>query len=89
MCKGYHQIEMDEESIPVTAFITHDGSYEWLRLPMGGKSCPSVFVRAMNHIFAPLIGKCMYVYLDDVVIYSPTFEQHLKDLEAVFQCLQE
>ena len=43
----------------------------------------------MNRILMPLIGKCLFVYMDDILVYSPTFEQHLMDLENVFIILRK
>ena len=54
---GYHQIPVDEESIPITAFVTHQGLYEYTRMPFGLKVAPAVFQRCMNEMLRPVLGQ--------------------------------
>lgn len=85
---GYHQILMDPESIPLTAFSTPDGHYEYLRMPFGLKNAPATFQRIMNNILKKNIeDKECLVYLDDVVVFAPTVEEHHKNLENVLNTL--
>ena len=86
---GYNQIRIKEEDIPKTAFRTKYGSYECVVLNFGMTNAPSTFVTFMNEVFAPHIGKHALVYLDDIIVYSPSKEQHAKDLEAVFATLKQ
>ncbi|GJP63521.1 hypothetical protein CLOP_g20588 [Closterium sp. NIES-67] len=58
-------------------------------MPFGLTNAPSTFQLTMNEVFRPLLDKCIIVYLDDILIYSTTREQHLKDLAAVFSLLQQ
>ncbi len=85
---GYWQVEMDKNSREKTAFVTHKGLFEFNVMPFGLTNAPATFQRLMDIVLAGLKWQCCLVYIDDVVIYSPTFEQHLIDLENVFQALK-
>ncbi|GJP43513.1 hypothetical protein CLOM_g2964 [Closterium sp. NIES-68] len=65
------------------------GSYGYVVIPFGLTNAPSNFQMTMSQIFCSLLDKCVIVYLDDILIYSETQEQHLKNLEAYFTLLQE
>ncbi|GJP82565.1 hypothetical protein CLOP_g12808, partial [Closterium sp. NIES-67] len=86
---GYHQIRVFADDCHKTAFRTSYGSYEYTVMPFGLTNAPSTFQLTMNGAFRDLLDKCVIVYLDDILIYSKTQEQHLKDLAQVFQQLQE
>ncbi|GJP47904.1 hypothetical protein CLOM_g7077 [Closterium sp. NIES-68] len=86
---GYHQIRVFADDCHKTAFRTRYGSYEYTVMPFGLTNAPSTFQLTMNGVFRDLLDKCVIIYLDDILIYSKTWEQHLKDLEAVFQRLQQ
>ncbi|CAF4673584.1 unnamed protein product, partial [Rotaria socialis] len=85
---GYWQVEMDKNSREKTAFVTHKGLFEFNVMPFGLTNAPATFQRLMDIVLAGLKWQCCLVYIDDVVIFSPTFEQHIIDLEKVFQALQ-
>lgn len=85
---GFYQIEMESESMEKTAFICHKGLYEWTRMPMGLKNSPSTFQRVMNFVLSGLSWYNCLIYIDDLIVFSPDFETHLKDLRAVFERLR-
>ena len=75
---------MDEESIHLTTFSTLQGHYEWIVMPLGLKNAPQIFQRKMDNIFKGL-NCCCLVYIDDILIFSKTIEQHKDDVLAVTQ----
>jgi hypothetical protein len=85
LLKGFHQIGLDHESILKTAFATVFGQFEFLRLPFGLNSAPAIFQAAMTEALAGI--QDVHVYIDDVIIYTATFEEHLATLQAVLQRL--
>ena len=80
---GYWQIRVNEPDIPKTAFVTKSGLYEFIRMPFGLCNAPSTFQRAMDVLLAGLNWKTALIYIDDILVYSRTFNDHLADLEAV------
>ena len=89
LISGYWQIEIDEQDKPKTAFSTEDGHYQFNRMPFGLTNAPATFQRLMNHILRSVIRKFALVYLDDVIIYSTSIEQHIKHIDIVLGLLQE
>ena len=89
MRSGYHHVEMTEEARPKTAFTlpTHLGKWEFLQCPFGLAQAPAYFQRLINEVLAPF--DFAFGYLDDILIYSPNVEIHLKHLELIFQRLRE
>lgn len=84
---GYWQIEVDERDREKTAFITPDGLYEFKVMPFGLCTAPATFQRVMDTVLAGLKWQTCLVYLDDVVIFSNTFDEHLQRLRAVLQAI--
>ena len=70
LASGFHQIPMDPESQPKTAFSTPYGHYEYKRMPFGLKTAPSTFQRLMDQVLSGLQGLELFVYMDDIVVYS-------------------
>ena len=86
--KGYHQVELDEESRKLTAFITEEfGLWEYLRVPFGLKNAPSFFQRIMDELLQRYRFDFVLAYLDDIVIFSKTFDEHLHHIEVVLDLL--
>ena len=85
---GYWQFPMAEESIAKTAFTCHLGLFEFVRMPFGLSNAPAIFQRTMNKVLSGLIGVCCMVYIDDIVIYSTSINEHMRHLDQVFQRLR-
>lgn len=80
---GYNQVPVTEKDWPKTAFCTLFGLFEWNRMPFGLCNAPSTFQRLMQQLFGDQQGQSLPLYLDDIVFFSSTVEQHLERLEMV------
>ena len=84
---GFWQIPIAEEDRPKTAFCCHAGLFHYNRMPFGLTNAPAVFQRTMNSVLAGLIGRICFCYIDDIVIFSQTLEQHAYHLNQVLDRL--
>ena len=83
-CKnGFWQIRLDEDSKPWTAFSCLCGLYEWNVMPFGLKNAPQTFQRMIDRIFSKY--SFILVYIDDILVFSKTFHEHINHLELVFE----
>lgn len=81
---GYWQVEVAEEDREKTAFTTGQGLYQWRSMPMGLSNAPATFQRLMELVLRGLPWHICMVYLDDILIYNKTFEEHMSSLKEVF-----
>ena len=89
LAKGFHQIPLAEESKPKLAFVTPGlGQWEWETTPMGLHSGPAAFQSCMQQVLAGLEDTTL-VYIDDIIVFTKTFEEHLVALEEMFKRLKE
>ena len=86
--QGYWQVENDPETADKTTFITRRGAFKFKVLPFGLSNAPAVFQRLMNMVMQGLTWEACLVFLDDIIVISSTFEQHLERLNAVFERLK-
>lgn len=86
---AYYHIVLDEGSRDYTAFTVGNCKYRWIKMPMGLAAAPFTWTRAVSIIFRPLQGKGLYIYMDDLVVFGKTEEEHNERLRAVFELIKE
>jgi hypothetical protein len=89
LASGYWQVAVKEEDRKKTAFITKFGLYEFNVMPFGLYNVPATFQKLMDKVITKYLEKFVLVYLDDLTIYSKTFDDHVKHLSIIFQTLRE
>jgi Reverse transcriptase (RNA-dependent DNA polymerase)/RNase H-like domain found in reverse transcriptase/Spumavirus aspartic protease (A9) len=89
LASGYWQVEVREEDKPKTAFISRNGTYEFNVMPFGLSNAPGTFQRLMDSVLGNSLWKHVMVFLDDLNIFSRTFDEHLQHLEDVFQRIEK
>nr|GFB46659.1 putative reverse transcriptase domain-containing protein [Tanacetum cinerariifolium] len=86
---GYHQLRVQEEYIPKTAFRTRYGLYEFQFMPFGLTNAPAVFMDLMNRVCKPYLDKFMIVFINDILIYSKDEKEHEEHLKAILELLKK
>ncbi|GJZ65541.1 retrovirus-related pol polyprotein from transposon TNT 1-94 [Tanacetum coccineum] len=87
--KGYHQLRVHEDAIPKTAFRTRYGHFESTVMPFGLTNAPAVFMDLMNRVCKPYLGRFVIVFIDDILAYSKSKEEHEVHLKLVLESLRK
>ena len=85
---GYHQMRIAEEDIPKTGFNTRFGHYEFIVVPFGLSNAPASFMTIMNDVFRDDTGKFVCCYLDEIIVYSNSWDEHIHHVELVLKRLR-
>ena len=86
---GYHQLRIREKDISKTAFRTRNGHFEYTVMPFGLTNAPAAFMDLMHRVFRPYLDQFVIVFIDNILIYSWTHEEHERRLTIVLQTLRE
>jgi hypothetical protein len=86
---GYHQLKVRESDIPKTAFRTRYGHYEYTVMSFGLTNAPAYFMNLMNKVFMDYLDKFVVVFIDDILVYSKSEEDHANHLRIVLGTLRE
>ena len=89
LLSGYHQVPLHSDDVEKSAFTCHLGHFEWLVLSFGLSNCPSTFTRVLHQVFKPYLGKFVMIFIDDIIVYSKTPEEHMKHLRLVLALLRK
>ena len=86
---GFTQLELDDKDVEKTAFRTHRGLFQFKRMPFGLRNGPSIFQRVMQGILAPYLWIFCLVYIDDIVVFSKSYEEHIHHLDKVLEAIEQ
>ncbi|GJU04285.1 putative reverse transcriptase domain-containing protein [Tanacetum coccineum] len=89
MRSGYHQLSVQEEYIPKTAFRTRYGNYEFQVMPFGLTNAPAVFMDQMSQVCKPYLDKFVIIFIDYILIYSKSEEEHAEHLKLILELLKK
>jgi len=85
---GYHQFRVTEHDAWKTTFKTKQGLFEWLVMPFGIFNALTTFMRVMNDVFSHFLDDFVIVYLDDILVFSETWDEHVRHVKQVLDTLQ-
>ena len=86
---GYHQLRVREVDIPKTTFRIRYGHFKFTMMPFGLTNAPKTFMDFMHRVFQPYLDRFVVVYVDDILIYSKSEEDHEGHLRVILQTLRE
>ena len=86
---GYHQILVKPEDMQKTAFWSRYGHYKYVVMSFRVANTPTIFMDYMNRIFRPYLDQFIVVFIDDILIYSKSWEEHVEHLRVVLEVLRE
>ena len=88
LASGFHHIEMDPKDKRQTTFSTGNRHYHYIRMPFGLKNAPATFQRLMNLVLMGLQDSELLIYVDHVIIFAPSLEEHAEKVKRLFERLQ-
>ncbi|XP_019082632.1 PREDICTED: uncharacterized protein LOC109125457, partial [Camelina sativa] len=89
LSSSYHQIPIDEADVRTTVFRTRYGHYEFEVMPFGLTNAPTAFMRLMNNVFQEFLDVSVIIFIDDILVYFKSLEEHAMHLRAVLEKLRE
>ena len=87
MTDSFFQTQIHPDDIHKTAVSTPFGNYEWCVMPMGLRNSPAIHQRYVTSVLRPFIGKICHIYLNDIVIWSDTIEEHIENVKTILNAL--
>ena len=88
LASEYHQITIQESDIPKTAFRTQRAQFEFIVMPFGVTNAPATFQRMMNSLFKEKSDDFILVYIDDILIFSRTLQEHIRHIRIALERLR-